>query len=239
MKYKAIIFDMDGTIIDSNDVWSAAMESYIKDQGIAYTKKLVKELTPQVCGLGLPESSKVMKSYLKLEHTPYQIEQEMTRRAVILLEQKIRFIDGFVEFHKLALSHGLKTGIATNADDDSLAVAKRTMDLKQFFGTHIYSISDVDNICKPKPDLYLHAAQKMGVDPKDCVAIEDSSHGIKAAVAADMLCFGINTGKDHSLLQDAHVIIEGYHEIDMLRLLGKSPSAVARDVLWRDVSSKF
>ena len=77
----------------------------------------------------------------------------------------------------------------------------------------------VNKVCKPNPDIFLHAAKSIGVDPKDCIVIEDSVHGIQAAKAAGMYCIAINTGNDRHLLGQADEIVDCYKQIDLDKLL--------------------
>ncbi|MBP9765178.1 HAD family phosphatase, partial [Candidatus Babeliales bacterium] len=91
--------------------------------------------------------------------------------------------------------------------------------LDRFFKHHIYTIDRVNKQAKPKPDVYLFAAEQLGVQPDECIAIEDSAHGIAAAKAAKMFCIGINTGNDKHSLTQADLIIDSYNEIDLKKLL--------------------
>ncbi len=79
----------------------------------------------------------------------------------------------------------------------------------------------VNRVCKPSPDIFLHAAKKINVEPEHCIVIEDSVHGIKAAKAAGMYCIAINTGKDRHLLGQADEIVDCYTEINLEKLLAK------------------
>jgi len=91
--------------------------------------------------------------------------------------------------------------------------------LRDYFNEHIYTINTVNLQYKPNPDIYLHAAKMLGVEPRHCIAIEDSSSGIKAAKAAGMYCIGINTGKNRDILKQADEIVECFSEIDLDKLL--------------------
>jgi len=116
----------------------------------------------------------------------------------------------------------LKVAIATNADDHTLEASMAKLKLDELFGEHIYNITHVNNKHKPAPDLYLHAAAQLGLDPKECIAIEDSFHGIRAAVTAGMFCVGINISKNIDYLRESHLIIEHYDEIILETLLIKN-----------------
>lgn len=223
MKYKAIIFDMDGTIVDSNHIWKQTSKDLMKSKKPDITEEQMDKLEKEMQGLALHASCALIKEWLELhEHDLHDLISEKTQRALELYKQEINFILGFENFFKKVKEEQLKTGIATNADNHTLEVAINKLNLRNYFGEHIYNISHVNNKHKPHPDLYLHVANQLQIDPKECVAIEDTHHGIKAAVDAGMFCIGINTGKDRDALKDAHLIIDHYDEICLNRLLKKN-----------------
>ncbi len=130
----------------------------------------------------------------------------------------IKFIEGFPDFHNQLVPSGLKYGVATNADDTTVALTDEALNLKSYFGEHIYGISHVNFVCKPDPAIYLYAAQRLSVAPEECVAIEDSAHGIRAAKAAGMRCIGINTARKKEQVAEADLVIDSYSEISLEKI---------------------
>ena len=221
MKYSAIIFDMDGTIIETEGIWEKATQEFIHQKYGALSPEQKNDILRQTHGLHLKASCTIIKETLNLDTELEVIIQELSATANKVYERGVKFIDGFPEFHASLELHNLKTGLATNANDSTVAITKKTHNLEKFFGQHIYNVTHVNNVGKPNPAIYLHAAKEMGLTPKQCVAIEDSAHGIKAAKGAGMFCIGINTSKNRNNLKEADFIIDGYHEIDLQRLLKK------------------
>jgi HAD superfamily hydrolase (TIGR01509 family) len=219
MKYKAIIFDMDGTIIDTHHIWDHATKTFLAKRNIIITPEIEIELGKKMSGMAMSECCRFIKERFKLDDTLEQMIIEKSNHADELFEKGVKFIEGFTQFHDRAISLNLKVGLATNATDQTVAITNRALDLERFFGAHIYNITHVNNLFKPHPALYLHAAKQLGLHPSECIAIEDSSHGIKAAKDAGMLCIGINTAKKPERMSQSDFIIDEYHEIRLEELL--------------------
>lgn len=211
---------MDGTIINTSHIWDKATYDLITSRGHTISDEQKNNIDRHLHGLAIPDSCAFLKNMFNLPESVDVLMLEKATRAKSLFQEEVVFIEGFIEFHKSLALYNLKHGIATNADDTTLATSKRALKLEDYFGKHIYNITHVNYKGKPLPDVYLHAAQELGVSPVECIAIEDSAHGIKAAKAAGMLCLGINTHGKLEQLKEADHIIAGYHEIDLITLLG-------------------
>ena len=218
-KFKAIIFDMDGTIINTEHIWKTVTHDLIKSKDANISQELFEEINEQLRGLAIHRSCAVIKDKMNLVHTLHELMEEKRHRAGKMYKDGIDFIPGFKEFHNQVVTTGLRTAIATNADAFTLACTKEVVPLSEYFGEHVYNICHVNNKAKPDPDVYLHAAQALDVDSKECIAIEDSAHGITAAKAAGMFCIGINTAGNRHALRHADLIIEGYEEINLEELI--------------------
>ena len=219
MKYKAIIFDMDGTIIDTEHIWANANRTVLERRGIILTPENQEWLARELAGRGITQCCQFIKDTYQLQGDLAALVQEKSIYAKQLYEESIAFIEGFQEFHRSVLEHHLLTGLATNADDLTFHTARKKLALERFFGNHMYNISCVDNRYKPDPAIYLHASDALGVVPQECIAIEDSAAGVRAAQAAGMFCIGINTAKNPEQLQEAHHIVDRYEEINLKKLL--------------------
>jgi HAD superfamily hydrolase (TIGR01509 family) len=219
MKYKAIIFDMDGTIADTEEIWQKATHQLILNKGISVDPKTQEDLVTQLRGSCTSKSCEIIKNVLKSSDTLEDLINEKSRLAWQFYSESIKFIKGFEDFFKKVKSLKLKTALATNADDKSLHLTNKYLNLEKFFGKHIYNITHVNNKSKPLPDIYLYAADKLKVNPKECIVIEDSDHGIKAAKDAGMFCIGINTAGKPELLKKADMIINEFSEIDLKKLI--------------------
>ena len=222
---KAIIFDLDGTITDSEPFWLSIHKQMLEKRSITIDKATELELYRAMHGKAAREIAKWMCDRYGLPESIDELIEEFKELSVQKCHGNVPLISGFDAFFEQVKSYPLRYAIATNCGPHSTGVLDKAVDLESRFGEHIYHCGHVAE-GKPAPDLYLFAAEKLDVKPHECLVIEDSPTGIAAAQAAGMFCIGLNHG-DLEAVEKADLIVEGYHKIDLETLLQMEPAGAA------------
>lgn len=180
-QFEAFIFDMDGVLIDSEPLWKIAMEQTFQEVGCNLTKKDFQKTV----GMRIDE----VVSYW-YHHTGWQnvsekeVENRIVNRMIHLIEENGKPLPGVVDTLNLLKAKGVKIGLATSSYAILIAAVLRTLDIQDAF--HYVHSAEHEKYGKPHPAVYLTVAEKLGVNPKSCLVIEDSLSGIIAGKAAKM-----------------------------------------------------
>jgi len=208
---KAVIFDLEGTIIDTEDIWDDCAVEFLKRHGHVYNRETTKHL---LMGGSIAGGAAIMRDLYGFEGDAETLGAE--RRAIFeeLLQREVTFTPGFEDFYaKIRDTH--KTAIATSMERRFIHDVDQRLHLNQLFDGHIYSIEDIGFIAKPNPDIFLHAAKAIGIDPAECLAIEDAPHGVEAAKRAGMRVAAITYTTPRAKLVAADQIVGQFSEIKL------------------------
>jgi HAD superfamily hydrolase (TIGR01509 family) len=213
-KIKAIIFDMDGTIIDTESIWKQVTLDVLVKNGISLiTDEHFKQME-RFSGHCVHDMSVLMKEQFGLSVSAEELIAQKIEIANKYFEQKIEFIKGFEAFHSKIQVQQISSGIATNAHPDNLKGLVEKLEFGKFFGSNIYCIADVNYKAKPDPALFLHTAARLGASPDECIVFEDSIAGFKAAKSAGIKCIAIKNAANQNLLNYVDGAIEDYHQAE-------------------------
>jgi HAD superfamily hydrolase (TIGR01509 family) len=180
----AVLWDMDGTLIDSEPYWLASESAFAAAHGSSWGQ----DDGLGVIGMSLYESSKLLKARVGSPLEPQQIIDEVTDGVLQRLEQSIPWRPGARELLELLRDNNVKTALVTGSMH---RMAKKVADRIGFEAFDVIVGGDDVTKGKPHPESYLVAAEMLGVDPTHCVAFEDSLTGITAAEAAGTKAVGI------------------------------------------------
>ena len=180
----AVLWDMDGTLIDSEPYWLASESAF----AAAHDSKWGQDDGLGVIGMSLYESSKLLKERVGSSLEPQQIIDQITDGVLSQLEQAIPWRPGARELLKLLKDNNVKTALVTGSMHRMAQMVAEQIGFEAF--DVILGGDDVVK-GKPHPESYLTAASMLGVDPTHCVAFEDSLTGITAAEAAGTKAVGI------------------------------------------------
>jgi len=198
---KLIIFDCDGTLVDSEFLCNLAMQQQLAELGFDVD---AQELTETYRGVSLTTIMSRLETTLNTVFPP-QFETEYRTKVELLFDQHLKPIAGVVE---LLESLTIPFCIASSGPRKKIQHALAVTGLTNYFNDAIFSAHEVGS-WKPDPGLFLHVANTMQVDPKDCYVVEDSAVGVQAAHRANMHCiyYAPETSEKHPLatLQVRHM----------------------------------
>jgi HAD superfamily hydrolase (TIGR01509 family) len=175
----AVVFDLDGVIVDSEQVWDDVREAYTREAGGTYTD----EATRAMMGMSSTEWSRYMADALRVPGTPAEINDAIVARMLERYGQAPPLIPGAVDaVRRIAARWPL--AVASSSNPELIEVVLRTARIEELFPVTVSSQEVARG--KPAPDVYLEAAVRLGVEAVRCAAVEDSHNGIRSAKAARM-----------------------------------------------------
>lgn len=180
----AVLWDMDGTLVDSEEYWLSSEQSLAQEFNGTWDAQDGLDLI----GMSLYDSTKVMKAKMGLELEPEEIINRLTDDVVAQLEVAIPWRPGAQELLRELKKRGIKTALVTMS---MKRMAESVASQIPFEAFDVIVAGDMVTHGKPHPEPYLLAARLLGVDPKNCVAFEDSHTGLCSAEAAGTKAVGV------------------------------------------------
>jgi beta-phosphoglucomutase-like phosphatase (HAD superfamily) len=175
----AVIFDLDGVIVDSEPVWERVRREYVGAHGGAWQADSQRRLM----GMSTDEWSRYLSAELRVDRGPQQVAADVVARMASAYTEGVPLIAGAVGAVR-RLGERWPLGLASSSPQSLIKTALDAAGLGEAFAA-VVSTEDVA-AGKPAPDVYLAVADRLGVDPRHCVAIEDSSNGVRSAADAGM-----------------------------------------------------
>ena len=177
---KAVIFDLDGTMADSMGVWTDIDIKFFEKRNMEFPDDLQKEIE----GMSFTETAAYFIKRFDLPETVEELKDTWSAQAIDEYRDNVKLKPGVVDFLKLLKDTNRKVGIATSNSRNLMNVFLEANDLNQYIDVAVTSC----DVCagKPAPDVYLKAAELLGVSSEDCLVFEDIPMGILAGKNAKM-----------------------------------------------------
>jgi len=181
---EAVIFDLDGVLIDSEHVWDEVRRQLAEERSGRWSDTASRDMM----GMSSLEWSRYMRDEVGLAESPEEISAEVVRRLEARYRRELPLIAGSEQALEL-LSARWPLGLASSSNRELIDLVLEESGLGRFFRATVSS-EEVPR-GKPAPDVYLEAARRLGAEPTRCAAVEDSENGIHAAKAAGMRTIAI------------------------------------------------
>ncbi|MEU4797967.1 HAD family hydrolase [Streptomyces sp. NPDC023327] len=212
MRYDLVIFDNDGVLVDSEPISNTILAGYLTELGhpTSYEDSLrdyMGAAVHRVHDLVFERSGRRL---------PAEFDDEFHARVFAAFERELKPMDGAVDVLRELAADGVAYCLASSGSHQRIRVGHRKTGLDAWFDEErIFSAQDVGR-GKPAPDLFLHAAERMGVAPAKCAVVEDSPLGVRAALAAGMDVYGFTAMTPAERLEGATELFADLRDLPRL-----------------------
>jgi len=181
---EAVVFDLDGVLVDSEHVWDGVREELARERGGRWHDRAQADMM----GMSSTEWSRYMHDVIGLSESPEEINAEVVRRMKARYAEHLPLIEGATEA-VARLAGSFRLALASSSNRTIIDAVLARAELAELFDVTVSS-EEVSR-GKPAPDVFLEAARRLGIPPERCAAVEDSANGIRAAHAAGMRVIAI------------------------------------------------
>jgi HAD superfamily hydrolase (TIGR01509 family) len=206
---EAVVFDLDGVIVQSEEIWDDVRERYVRERGGRYDAEAQRAMM----GMSSHEWSGFIHDELGVTGTPAEINDDVVELMAARYRKELPLVPGGREaVERIAKSYRL--GLASSSNRPLIDVVLELAGLSRLFAATVSSEEVAHG--KPAPDVYLEAARRLDVDPAGCAAVEDSHNGIRSAKAAGMWVVALPNPSyppDDAALAKADVVLATIREL--------------------------
>jgi HAD superfamily hydrolase (TIGR01509 family) len=206
---EAVVFDLDGVILQTEEIWDEVRSGYVCERGGRYDEEAQRAMM----GMSSPEWSRYLHEERGVPDSPAEISDEVVRRMVQRYREQLPLIAGAREAVE-RLARRWPLGLASSSNRPLIDAALELGGLEHFFAVTLSSEEVARG--KPAPDVYLETARRLGVSPERCAAVEDSHSGIRSAKAAGMRVVAVPNPTyppDPEALSAADVVLASLDEL--------------------------
>ena len=207
---KAVLFDIDGTLLDNNEFHKKAWMEYLKKEGKDISDEDFKD---KISGRTNLDAVRHLydENMSEEEAEKYYLKKEEIYRE--MYEPHIAPINGLINFLEELKQHNITMALATSGIQVNIDFMFDHVPIKQYFQT-IVQAKDIEN-GKPDPEIFIKTAEALGVPAKNCVVFEDSTSGVEAGKAANMKVVALTTTHTPDELDKADLVIDDYTGINI------------------------
>lgn len=217
---KALVFDMDGVLIDSEPLHLLAYQRYLADFGLTF----LEEDNHQFLGMKDLDCAKHLLERHKLEITAVEFVERKERVLHQLFKEQLQVQPGVHQTLEKAMELQIPMVVASSATMPTIELVVELTGIRKYF-RYLCSGDEVPN-GKPAPDVFLLAAERLGEKPSECLVIEDTFNGVCAAKAAGMMCIAIPCqATRHQDFAHADLVLRSMEEVNLEEL--QSPRSLA------------
>ena len=208
---KAVIFDMDGVLVDSQPYHFKADIDTMAEYGVIKDQKFYEAFA----GTLTDNRMRTLRDMFGLDVPAEELIEKREKMILdIMANEDIKPISGIPELLRSIKALGLKTAVASSSGIELIKLVLDRLGIAVYFDS-ITSGNDVKR-GKPDPDVFLLAAERIGVNPRDCFVVEDSENGVKAAKSAGMKALGyINPTSGNQCLDMADAVTDDFRKVDI------------------------
>jgi len=213
---EAVVFDLDGVLLDSEQVWDEVRGRYVRERGGRYDSQVQRSMM----GMSSPEWSRFLHDAAGVADPPDAINAEVVRRMVERYSAELPLVTGAPEAVR-RLASRWPLGLASSSNRPLIDAALELASLSSLF--HATVSSEEVARGKPAPDVYLEAARRLAVPPGRCAAVEDSHSGIRSAKAAGMRVLAIpnpHYPPGDETLEEADAVLRSLGELSVEAVIG-------------------
>lgn len=195
---KGLVFDMDGTLVDNLDYHFRAFEEYVRREGLT----LIEPLSLRINGMHSDDVFRILlgeEACSRLDLDKVNVDKERVYRQ--MYSGNVRPIEGLIELLKEAKSRGIKCAIGSSGCRENVEFIISELGIEEYIDASV-SGSDVTH-GKPHPEIFNTAIERLGLQPEECIVVEDAINGVKAGVAAHCKTFALTTTASAEVLLKA------------------------------------
>lgn len=217
MEFKGVIFDLDGTILNSLGIWKKIDKDFFKSKGMPVPENFEQEIN----GMNLEEIAKYTKNKFDFEDSIEELIKKWRKLAYTYYSRRIKLKTGAKEYLEYLKESNIKIGIATACDEKLYNICLKNNNILEYFDA-IVDCKEV-NSGKDNPKIYLECVKKLGLKPENVVVFEDIIPAIKAVKAGGMGVFAVydenSTENFEDIIKESDDYISDFRELIGLNLL--------------------